>query len=125
MSMFNTTLTEVDEQKKNPRPRGTTRCRTAERQAQLQGMDQKPLGEEKGVVSADQDGGAGSLKHTRQPQTRVDTTRGLNANKVDIGGGKFNGQGGDWTESPPREVQPLLDEINEKSWRPSERGRRC
>ena len=114
MSLFNTKLTEVDEQKRSQDREALLAAAQRNVKAQLQGMDQKLL-DEKGAVPPSKAEGWHSKAH-KAAQMRLNTAHGASASsdQVDIGGGKFMDRE-EVDRIAAKKVQPLLDEINEKA----------
>lgn len=117
MSLFDTKLAEVDEQKR-ARDRETLLA-TAQRnvQARLKTMDEK-IQEEAGWVAPPRDDW--EWKARAAAQARFEASRLEEERKVDIGGGKIMDREAIQAIAEKR-VQPLLDEINEKAERERER----
>ncbi len=118
MSLFDTKLAEVDEQKR-ARDREALLA-TAHRnvQARLKGIDDK-LDAEMGRVppSTMSDW---RVKAHAAAQARFDSARIEDQRKIDVGGGKLMDRDA-VEEIAAKRVQPLLDEINDKAERERER----
>jgi hypothetical protein len=112
MSLFNTNLTEVNEQKRARDRQAVLAAAQRNVKAQLQGMDKK-MSEETGRV-APSTMGAWEHKAHVAAQLRVASFHNPNAGKIDIGGGKFIDKEA-VDEIAAKRVQPLLDEINDKA----------
>ncbi|KAK4458869.1 hypothetical protein QBC42DRAFT_275816 [Cladorrhinum samala] len=118
MSMLNTKLTEVDEEKRTKDRQALLAAAQRNVKAQLHDMDKKLQAETGRVpLSTMSDW---ERKARVAAQTRFDATNIQTSQKVDIGGGKFLDQA-EIDQIAARKVQPLLDEINERAEREAER----
>ncbi|KAK3327375.1 hypothetical protein B0T19DRAFT_161408 [Cercophora scortea] len=119
MSMFDTKLMEVDEKKRTQDRQALLAAAQKNVKARLQDMDDK-LNAETGRIPQSTIG-EWEVKAHAAAQARFDASRNDNYGKIDLGGGKFMGRD-EVDEIAARNVQPLLDEINENAER--ERARR-
>ncbi|KAK3944158.1 hypothetical protein QBC46DRAFT_375520 [Diplogelasinospora grovesii] len=119
MSMFNTKLSEVDEQKRTRDREALLAAAQRNVKAQLQSMDERMYAETGRVapsLKSDWD-----AKAHAAAQARYDAaTRHDEHEKIDIGGGKLMDREA-VDEIAAKRVQPLLDEINAKAGRERER----
>ncbi|KAK5654832.1 hypothetical protein OQA88_6868 [Cercophora sp. LCS_1] len=118
MSLFDTKLAEVDEQKRAKDREALLATAHRNVQARLRDLDKK-VQEETGWVAPtkkeDWEWRARAAAHAKFDASRLETQR-----KVDIGGGKMMDR--DAVEAiAAKRVQPLLDEINEKAEKERER----
>ncbi|KAK3378041.1 hypothetical protein B0H63DRAFT_234283 [Podospora didyma] len=118
MSLFNTKVTEVDEQKRT-RDRETLLA-AAQRnvKAQMKTMDDKLQAETGRIGSSNM--GDWEVKAHAAAQARFDASRIESSRKIDIGGGKFMDKD-EVDKIAAQRIQPLLDEINEKAEREREK----
>lgn len=122
MSLFNTKIAEVDEQKRAHDREALLQAAQRNVKARLQGMDEK-LYAEKGVVLPHTSKSDWEVKAQAAAQARFDASnsrRPLDADQVDIGGGKMVDRATVEGIAAKR-VQPLLDEINGNAERERER----
>jgi len=118
MSMLNTKLTEVDEEKRTKDRQALLAVAQRNVKAQLHDMDEKLQAETGRVpLSTMSDW---ERKARIAAQTRFDAANIQNSKKIDIGGGKFLDQA-EIDQIAAKKVQPLLDEINERAEREAER----
>ncbi|KAK3398957.1 hypothetical protein B0T20DRAFT_186346 [Sordaria brevicollis] len=122
MSLFNTKIAEVDEQKRERDRQALLQAAQRNVKARLQGMDEK-LQAEKGAVIPHTSKSDWDVKAQAAAQARFDASnsrRPLDADQVDIGGGKMLDRATVEGIAAKR-VQPLLDEINDNAERERER----
>lgn len=118
MSLFNSKISEVDEQKRQRDRDALLAAAQRNVKAQLHGMDEK-LYADTGKVAPSLLS-EWELKAHTAAQTRSDARKDANAGKIDLGGGKFMDQKA-IDEIAAKRVQPVLDEINEKAEKERER----
>ena len=118
MSLFDTKLAEVDEQKKLRDREALLAAAHRNVQARLKVMDEK-IQEETGWVQPSKMDDW-EWKARAAAQARFDASRLEQERKVDLGGGKLMDREAVEAIAAKR-VQPLLDEINEKAERERER----
>lgn len=120
MSLFNTKLQEVDEQKRARDREALLAAAQRNVKARLQDMDKK-IQRENGMTTA---GSHHQIdwewKAQAAAQARFDAAHNPNDGKIDLGGGKFMGRE-EVDEIAAKKVQPLLDEINKNAEREYER----
>ncbi|KAK0652232.1 hypothetical protein B0T16DRAFT_405772 [Cercophora newfieldiana] len=117
MSLFDTKLAEVDEQKRARDREALLAAAQRNVQARLKTMDEK-IQEETGWVAPPRDDW--QWKARAAAQARFEASRLEDERKVDVGGGKVMDREAVEAIAAKR-VQPLLDEINEKAERERER----
>lgn len=118
MSLFDTKLAKVDEQKRDRDREALLAAAHRNVQARLKGMDDK-LNAEMGRVPPSTMSDWNTKAHAAA-QARFDASRFEDQNKIDVGGGKFVERDA-IEEIAAKRVQPLLDEINERAERERER----
>lgn len=118
MSMLNTKLTEVDEEKRAKDRQALLAAAQRNVKAQLHDMDEK-LQAETGRVPLNTMSDW-ERRARIAAQARFDAANIQTPQKVDIGGGKFLDQA-EIDQIAAKKVQPLLDEINERAEREAER----
>ncbi|OAQ85362.1 eisosome protein 1 protein [Purpureocillium lilacinum] len=111
MSMFSTKLSQVDKDKREKDREALLAAAQRNVKARLQGMDEKVY-QETGRVNPSMVSDW-ELKAQQAAQSRHDT-RSENRGKIDIGGGKFMSPE-EVDAIAARKVQPVLDDINEKT----------
>lgn len=121
MSNFSTRLSEVDAQKRQRDRDAVLAAAQRNVRAQLEGMDRKIAGDTgrqapNTVNEWNLKAHAAALNQSEARGAR----EGVNAGKIDIGGGKWIDPK-DVEEVAARRVQPVLDEINEKAEKERER----
>ncbi|KAK3499173.1 uncharacterized protein B0T23DRAFT_10308 [Neurospora hispaniola] len=123
MSLFNTKIAEVDEQKRARDREALLQAAQRNVKARLQGMDEK-LYAEKGVMIPHTSKSDWEVKAHAAAQARFDATnsgkRSMDAGQVDIGGGKMVDRA-KVEDIAAKRVQPLLDEINDLAEKERER----
>ncbi|KAK0636197.1 hypothetical protein B0T17DRAFT_518402 [Bombardia bombarda] len=118
MSIFNTKLVEVDEQKRTHDREALLAAAQRNVKARLQDMDDKLFAETGRVAPSTMNDW--EVKAHAAAQARFDASRDDNRRKIDLGGGKFM-EKAEVDEIAAKKVQPLLDEINENAERERER----
>ncbi|KAK0727245.1 hypothetical protein B0T26DRAFT_764961 [Lasiosphaeria miniovina] len=118
MSLFNTKLTEVDEQKRTRDREALLAAAQRNVKAQMKDMDDKLSANAPRTAPVNM--GDWEVKAHTAAQARFDATRNENEGKIDLGGGKFINQN-EVDEIAAKRIQPILDEINEKAERERER----
>lgn len=118
MSMLNNKLSEVDEEKRAHDRQALLAAAQRNVKAQLHDMDEK-LQTENGRIPQITMGDWERKAHIAA-QTRFDSSHHEKLNKVDLGGGMFMDRS-EVDAIAARNVQPLLNEINEKAEREKER----
>jgi hypothetical protein len=112
MSMFNTKLTKVDEEKRARDREALLAAAQRNVKAQLEGMDRK-LYEDTGRVPPSRLNDWEAKAHSAA-LLRAESTKNENAGKVDLGAGKFMDQEEVMAIAAKR-VQPVIDDINRKA----------
>lgn len=112
MSLFNTKLSQIDEQKRARDREALIAAAQRNVKAQLQGIDKRVFEETGRVAPSEQ--GSWEQRVQKAALLRAATSRDPNKGKIDIGGGKFMDTKA-IDEIAAKKVQPLLDEINEKA----------
>jgi len=118
MSLFNTRLMEVDEQKRTRDREALLAAAQKNVKARLQDMDDA-LSLQNGRIQPSSTGDWERKAHAAA-QARFDAARIESRRKIDIGGGKFMDKD-EVEQIAARTVQPLLDEINQNAERERER----
>ncbi|KAK1783593.1 hypothetical protein QBC45DRAFT_91878 [Copromyces sp. CBS 386.78] len=122
MSLFNTKIAEVDEQKRARDREALLQAAQRNVKARLQGMDEK-LYAEKGVMIPHTSKSHWEVKSHAAAQARFDASnsrRPMDADQTDIGGGKMVDRA-EVEVIAAKRVQPLLDEMNDHAERERER----
>ncbi|KAJ4420773.1 Eisosome assembly protein [Neurospora sp. IMI 360204] len=122
MSLFNTKIAEVDEQKRARDREALLQAAQRNVKAQLQGMDEK-LYAEKGVMIPHTSKSDWEVKAHAAAQARFvasNSKRSMDAGQVNIGGGKMVDRA-KVEDIAAKRVQPLLDEINDHAEKERER----
>lgn len=121
MSLFNTKLMEVDEQKRAKDREALLAAAQRNVRAKLQDMDSKIQTEHGGLPTSR---GGHQIDWERKAQAaaqaRFDASLNPNYGKIDLGGGKFMDKE-EVDQIAAKKVQPLLDEINRNAEKEYER----
>jgi hypothetical protein len=112
MSMFNTTLSKVDEEKRTKARQALLAAAQRNVKAQMEGMDQK-LYEDTGRVPPSRLN-EWEMKAHSAALLKVDSGRDANQGKVDLGAGVFMTQE-EVNAIAAKRIQPVLDDINRKA----------
>jgi hypothetical protein len=112
MSMFNTTLSTVDEEKRTKARQALLAAAQRNVKAQMEGMDQK-LYEDTGRVRPSRLNDWEMKAHSAA-LLRVESGRNENEGKVDLGAGVFMTQE-EVNAIAAKRIQPVLDDINRKA----------
>ncbi|KAK0720815.1 hypothetical protein B0H67DRAFT_483493 [Lasiosphaeris hirsuta] len=118
MSMFDTKVTEVDEQKRTRDREALLAAAQRNVKERLRGMDERLQSETGRVAPGTMNDW--EFKAKVAAQARFDASRVDSQRKIDIGGGKLMDRDA-VEEIAARRVQPILDEINEKAEKERER----
>ncbi|KAK3359153.1 hypothetical protein B0T25DRAFT_88106 [Lasiosphaeria hispida] len=118
MSLFDTKVAEVDEQKRTRDREALLAAAQRNVKARLRGMDEKIQSETGWVAPSTMSDW--EFKAKAAAQARFDASRVDSQRKVDIGGGKLMDRDA-VEEIAARRVQPILDEINENAEKERER----
>ncbi|KAK4212354.1 hypothetical protein QBC37DRAFT_194979 [Rhypophila decipiens] len=117
MSLFNTKLMEVDEQKRTKDREALLAAAQRNVRARMQDMDKK-IQEKTGMASLASSGhghqSEWEWKAQAAAQARFDASHNPNHGKIDLGGGKFMDRE-EVDQIAAKKVQPLLDEINKNA----------
>lgn len=123
MSLFNTKIAEVDEQKRARDREALLQAAQRNVKARLQGMDEKMYAE-KGVMIPHTSKSNWDVKAHAAAQARFDANNSrrnpMDADQIDIGGGKMVDRA-DVEVIAAKRVQPVLDEINDHAEKERER----
>ncbi|KAI9839081.1 MAG: hypothetical protein M1837_002258 [Sclerophora amabilis] len=111
MSLFNDKVAEVDLKKRQKDRDALMAAAQRNVQRSMTGMDEKVFAKTGKVTPAMMEGWEAKAKATAEAESK---SRMVNHGKVDIGGGKFLDQA-DVDLVATRNVQPVLDDINERA----------